>query len=207
MRRLKNPTQFDCLANFRDTKFRHLAFEIILLTSNDLKSCWKSFPDVNASSAIAVIWQHFARHESHLPFHWKKSKILAIEVILNRRYFMTNKLWVINYESSARKSFGVFKLVFALERHLSLWARTSKSESDLPNNESDKSVHLYLIMINFISSVWVIDMSHVVIAKTATSSHYRTFTICKIRNTNQKCHQVKLKYRMILGTCNQKTHH
>ena len=93
--RLKKPTQVDCLANFRGTKFRHLAFEIILLTSNDLKSCWKSFPDVNASSAIAVIWQHFARHESHLPFHWKKSKILAIDVILNQWNVMSHNLWII----------------------------------------------------------------------------------------------------------------
>ena len=87
------------------------------------------------------------------------------------------------------------------------WAQTLKSESYLPNNESDKSVHLYLIMIHFISSVWVINMSHIVIAKTATSSHYRTFTICKIRNTNQKCHQIKLKYSLIHGTCNSKTYH
>ena len=36
---LKKPTHIDCLANFRGRKFRHLTFEIILLTSNDLKSC------------------------------------------------------------------------------------------------------------------------------------------------------------------------
>ena len=50
-------------------------------------------------------------------------------------------------------------------------------------------------------------MSHIVIAKTATSSHYRTFTICEIRDTNQKSHQIKLKYSLIHGTCNSKTYH
>ena len=64
------------------------------MTPNDLQFWW-NFPEVNASSAIAVIWQHFAGQESHFPFHWKKSKILAIEVILNRWYFMSHKLWII----------------------------------------------------------------------------------------------------------------